>query len=99
MCKGFDYEMDRTMNQSKWMIMYVYAGEPSSFGDPTTQTKHSQSFGRSLEDIMLSVQFISTQNVWLQQTGTDFTQTGSTTPNIVSGTVLFISYKIVNHII
>ena len=52
-----------------------------------------------MEDIKLSVQFISTQNVWLQQTGTDFTQTGSTTPSIISGTVLFMNYNIVNYVV
>ena len=36
---------------------------------------------------MLSLQFILTQNVWLQKTGTAFTQTGSTMPSIISGTV------------
>ena len=54
---------------------------------------------RSLEDTMLSVQFILTQNVDYNRSGTDFTQTGSTTPSIVSGTVLFISYNIVNYIV
>ena len=34
-----------------------------------------------------------------RQTGTDFTQTGSTTPIIISGTFLFISYNIVNYIV
>ena len=52
-----------------------------------------------MEDIKLLDQFISTQNVWLQQTGTAFTQTGSTTPSIVSGTVLFINYNIVNYVV
>ena len=42
------------------------------------------------------VQFISTQNVWLQQIAADLTQTSSTTPSIISGTVLFIDYSIVN---
>ena len=42
------------------------------------------------------VQFISTQNVWLQQIGIDLTQTSSKTPSIISGTVVFSGYNIVN---
>ena len=34
------------------------------------------------------VQFISIQNVWLQQIGTDLTQTSSITPSIISGNKL-----------
>ena len=36
------------------------------------------------QDNVLLVQFISTHNVWLQQIGTDLTQSGSTTPSIIS---------------
>ena len=46
-----------------------------------------------------SVQFISTQNVWLQQIGTDFTQTGSTTPSIIISIVQFIGYNIANTVL
>ena len=44
-------------------------------------------------------QFISTQNVLLQQTATDLIQTSSTTTSIISVKVLFIGYNIVNTII
>ena len=40
-------------------------------------------------------QFISTQNVWLQQIGTDLTQTGSTTPSIIRGFDLLIFIPLV----
>ena len=33
----------------------------------------------------------------VQQTGTDFTQTGSPTPSIITSTILFFSYNIVNY--
>ena len=50
----------------------------------------------SSKTMFFLVQFISTQNVQLQHIGTDLTQTGSTTPSIISGIVLFIGYNIVN---
>ena len=39
------------------------------------------------------------RNFLLQQTGTDFTQTDSSTPSIISGTFLVISYNIAKYIV
>ena len=81
--------------------MYVRVGGGTIFyWESANQNKQSQSFdlifGRCYAFGPI-VYFDA--KVWLQQTGTDFTQTGSTTPSIISGTFLVISYNIVKYIV
>ena len=76
-----------------------YPSPPVTPTPNPTPTPHPTPHTHTPPPHVLLVQFISTHNVWLQQIGTDLTQTGSTTPSIISGTVLFVGYNIVNTII